>query len=67
MNLQDILINWIPLGFGIIGILILLAGILNLITGRDKALNSIFSGLFIILIAIGLRWLMQEFIIPNLF
>jgi TM2 domain-containing membrane protein YozV len=66
MTLENILINWIPLGFGIIGIIILLIGVLNLVGGRERAFNNIFSGIFVILIAIGLRWFMEVIVIKNL-
>lgn len=64
--IQDILLNWVPIGFGLIGVVVLLIGILNLIGGKDKAFNSIFTGILIIAIAVGLNWLMQN-VISGLF
>ncbi len=66
LSLESILGNWIPLGFGLIGIFMLLVGVLNMVSGKDKAFNNIFGGLFVILVAVGLAWLMREIVIPTL-
>jgi hypothetical protein len=66
LSLENILSNMIPLGFGLIGIVVLLIGVINMISGKDISLGNIFSGLFIILVAVGLGWLMRVLIVPNL-
>jgi hypothetical protein len=47
---------WIPYGFGIIGILVFLLGVIRLVTGKERAFDNIFSGVLIFLIGIGLRF-----------
>jgi hypothetical protein len=58
LSLNNILLNYVPLIFGIIGIFVLLVGILKLVTGKDEAFNQILSGIFTIGLAIGLKFLM---------
>ena len=57
-SLNNILLNLVPLVFGVIGILVLLLGIIKLVTGKDDAFNQILSGIFTILISIGIKFLM---------
>jgi hypothetical protein len=56
--LDNILLIWIPYGFGIIGIIVFLSGVLKLVTGRDRAIDSIFSGIVIFIIGIALRFIL---------
>jgi len=65
-TLGNILQYWIPLGFGLIGVFTLLIGLLNLINGKDNSFRNIFSGLFVIAIAIGLGFLMTAIVVPYL-
>lgn len=58
LSLNNILLNLVPLLFGIIGILVLLLGVIKLVTGKDEAFNQILSGIFTILISIGIKFLM---------
>jgi hypothetical protein len=53
--IEDILIQWVPYGFGIIGILVFLIGVLRLVTGKDKAFENIFAGILIFIVGIALR------------
>jgi hypothetical protein len=59
LDLFTILTYWIPFGFGLVGIFVFLAGAIKLVTGKDRAFSNMFSGIFIILVAIGLRLLIQ--------
>jgi hypothetical protein len=67
LDLQTILADWIPLGFGIVGVLILVVGLIKLISGSEKSFESTFSGIFIILIAVVLKWVMDVWLIDILF
>jgi hypothetical protein len=56
--LENILIQWVPYGFGVIGILVFLVGVLRLVTGKDKAFENIFAGILIFVIGIALRFVL---------
>jgi hypothetical protein len=65
-TLEAILVNWVPLAFGLIGVLVMLGGVINLISGRERAFGNIVSGILVIIIAIGLRWLMENVVVEQL-
>ncbi len=56
--IENILIQWVPYGFGIIGILVFLVGVLRLVTGKDKAFENVFAGILIFVIGIALRFVL---------
>lgn len=63
LNLNIILGQWVPLGFGIVGIIIVLAGLLGAISGKDNAFSQIFTGIFVVLVAIALRYVLNAFVL----
>lgn len=55
-GLIQILVFWVPLGVGLVGILFVLAGILGILTGKERSMASLFNGVFVIILAVGLRY-----------
>jgi|688.fasta_scaffold08733_20 hypothetical protein len=63
---NTILLDWIPYGFGLIGIIVFLVGVVKLITNKDNAFSNMFTGIVVVLIAIGFKILVANFVLPNL-
>ena len=66
MNFNTIITDWIPYGLAIIGIFIFLAGVVKLITNKERAFSNLLSGILVVLIAIGFRLAVINYILPNL-
>jgi hypothetical protein len=66
LNFNSIIVDIIPYGLGIVGIIVFLAGVSKLIGGKENALSNMFTGILVILIAIIFRLAMINFVIPNL-
>jgi hypothetical protein len=66
MAFNTIITDWIPYGLAIIGIFIFLAGVVKLITNKEGAFSNLLSGILVVLIAIGFRLAVINYILPNL-
>jgi|GEM_PF-4379502 len=63
---NTIITDWIPYGLALIGIFIFLAGVIKIITNKEKAFSNILSGIFVVIIAIVFRLAVINFVLPNL-
>lgn len=63
---NSILLDWIPYGFGVIGIIVFLIGVIKLITNKDNAFSNMFTGILVVLIAIAFKIVVANFVLPNL-